>query len=234
MALIAAVLSGVLVYGIYLMQLKQIEWQETVNVIVPVEFIDTGTVLTSNMLELQPIFANAYREGMVLNEKDLIGQETLMPLGKGEPVLEWKLNRFELLPKGNQATFQIPRSYILSISNQIRAGDRVYLYLSSQDGNSRRLFPEPTVVASVKMSSNQEVEDVSNSSLLARTKDDQERLYLSRRHANGPIEEINLNLTEEQWLELDRLCKVEGNQLVIAYSNAGDSISTLSIRRDVH
>lgn len=218
-AFFSAVLAGLFVYGIYLMQLKHIHWQETVRVVVPKQFIDSGTMITPELVEYKPIFNSILEDDMILDMDQVIGMEALIPLGEGEPILNWKLNHFHLLPKGNQSTFQIPKSYILSISNQIRAGDQVYVYLSSADGSSRRLFSEPVVVASVKMASNQEVEDGQNSSLLSRANGDLERLYVSRRNANGPIDFINLNLTEEQWLELDRLCKIEGNQLVIAYNS---------------
>lgn len=219
-AVISAALAGCLVYGIYYMQLKQLEWQETILVAAPKQFIDSGTLLTADLVEYKPIFASSYEEGMILDLKQVIGKETLIPLGEGEAILEWKLNQFQLLPKANQFTFQIPKHYILSISNQIRAGDQVELYLSSADGGSRRLFSEPVMVASVKLSSNQEVEDGHHSSLLSRAQGDLEKLYASRRNANGPIDSINLNLTESQWLEIDRLCQIEGNQLVIAYRNS--------------
>lgn len=218
-AFISAVLASGFVYAIYVMQLKHMEWQDTIQVAAPKQFIDAGTLLTPDLIEYKTILAGGYEEGMILDLDEVLGKEAVVPLGEGEPILSWKLNHFHLMPQGNESTFQIPNAYILSVSNQIRAGDYVELYLSSADGSSRKLFSEPVVVASVKMASNQEVEDGANSSLLSRARGDLERLYASRRNANGPIDQINLNLTEEQWLEIDRLCKIDGNQLVIAYSN---------------
>jgi hypothetical protein len=45
-------------------------------------------------------------------------------------------------------------------------------------------------------------------------------MYLSRLEANGAIDQINLNLTEEEWLQLDRLCSTKKTKLVIAFSSA--------------
>ena len=63
----------------------------------------------------------------------------MIPLGTQEPILKWKVNRYHLLPNEQQATFQIPKEYVLTVSNGIRAGDRVRMYVSGMDGSSRRL-----------------------------------------------------------------------------------------------
>lgn len=217
---VSAVLSCLLVYGVYTLQLKQVELQRTVFVVVPKEFIDAGVMITEDLIEYKPVLEASYDHEMFTEKEIVIGQETGIALGKSEPILDWKLNKFNLLPNQEQSTFQIPKAYILSISNGIRAGDRVRIYVSGshQTGESRRLFSEEVVVASVKSSSNVEVEDAHNSSLLSKANGDLEKLYASRRDANAAIDQINLNLTEEQWLTIDRICKKENTRLVIAFT----------------
>ncbi|WP_287021250.1 hypothetical protein [Cohnella sp.] len=46
---------------------------------------------------------------------------------------------------------------------------------------------------------------------------DKERMYASRRDANGSIDSVNLNLTEAQWLALDESCKDGSAKLIIAF-----------------
>lgn len=223
--LVSALLSGVLVYVLHVMQVIQAEEQQLVSVVVPAQFIDAGKLLTEDMLTLKSIVSSSYDERMFQKVSDVVGQETGLALGKGEPILDWKLNKFHLLPNEKQSTFQIPKSYILSVSNGIRAGDRVRLYLSSTeaDGPSGKLFDEEIVVASVKTAANVEVDDVQHSSLMAKVSGDEEQHYMSRRYANAAIDQINLNLTEQQWLEIDRLCRLEHVKLVIAYTSSYDA-----------
>lgn len=218
----SAALSCLLVYGVYILQLKQVELQKTLNVAVPKQFIDSGVMITAEQIEYKAIFTASYDERMFTDLSELIGQETGIALGKGEPILDWKLNRFNLLPNQDQSTFQIPKNYVLSISNGIRAGDKVSIYISSvnDEEKSRRLFEDEIVVASVKSASNLEIDNIHNSSLLSKVNDDMQNLYASRRDANAVTEHINLNLTEEQWLIIDRICRNENSKLVIALSSS--------------
>ncbi|WP_409342611.1 SAF domain-containing protein [Paenibacillus sp. MBLB4367] len=218
-SLIAGLLACVLVYGVYQLQLKQLRLQETVDVVVPKDFIRSGTLLTADMMELKPVVRGSYREGMVASIDAAAGKEALLPLGRGEPVLDWKLDRFHLLPRGDQATFQIPKEYVLSLSNGIRAGDAVKLYVSGKEG-SRPLFGHDVVVASVKSAANVEIDDPKNPNLYSRASGDMEKMYAARREANGAIDQINLNLTEQEWLTIDEACRDKKARLVIAFASS--------------
>lgn len=204
--------------AVYELQLRQLEGSTRVSVVVPLQFIDGGVWIEEDMIEMRSIESNQLLEGMLTRKEQVIGQEALIPLGVGEPVLDWKLDRLQLMPDADQATFQIPKSYILSISSGIRAGDQVVIYVSSGTEGSKRLFESEVTVASVKSSSYTEVDDDEHSVLLSRARDNQERLYASRRDASAPIDHVNVNLTEEQWLQLDQWCQDGQAKLVIAYA----------------
>jgi hypothetical protein len=212
----AALLAGLLVYGVYLLQLRQVELQQTVNIVVPKAFIKSGTLITAEMIEMRPVLKGAYNGQMLTQASEAIGQETLVPLGRHEPLLSWKIDKFHLLPGYGQATFQIPKDYILSIPGGIRAGDRIIVYLSGK-GGAARLIPNEIVVASVKSAANVEVDDVKEPNLISMIDGDRERMYASRRDANGVIDQISLNMTEEEWLTIDRACHDKQGQLVIAF-----------------
>jgi hypothetical protein len=213
----AAALSGVLIYCMHQLQLRQIELQETVRVVAPVRFIPAGERLTSDALGWKTIAKASFMPGMVTDARAVVGMETVIPLGKDEPLLDWKLDRFRLLPRRGESTFQIPKDYILSVSNGLRAGDKALIYASGEGTESGRLFPEPVTVAAVKTSSNLEIDDPQHTGLVSRASGDWEQLYLARRDANGAIDAVNLNLTEEQWLRIDNLCRSGRVKLVIAY-----------------
>lgn len=216
----SAIAAILIVWGIYQIQLRQIELQQSVSVLVPAAFIPAGTLLTEEMMERVPIMEGAYREGMATDLQEVLNMENMVPLGKEEPILLWKLDKFRLLPTSGQSTFQIPKDYVLSISSGIRAGDVVDLYISGGEGGSRKLFPGGLKVASVKSASGVEVDDEEGSNLLSSAKGDKERMYASRREDSGVIDHINLNLSEEQWLTIDRLCKDGASKLVIALTPA--------------
>jgi hypothetical protein len=219
-SVIAATIAILLVYGLYVMQLKQIEAQQTEQVLAPVSFIPAGTILTEEMVKWKSILRGAVMKEMVYHLDDVVGMEAVVPLGTDEPLLDWKLDRYHLLPTPEQATFQIPKSYMLSISSGIRAGDLVTIYVSGQDGYSRKLYEHAIMVASVKSAANIEIDDRAYSNLKSLVEDDKERLYASRRDANSMIDHINLNLTEEEWLMMDSLCKGGVYKVVIAYTSA--------------
>jgi len=212
----AAALSGVLIYCVHELQLRQIELQETVRVVAPVRFIPAGERLSSDALGFRTISKASFMPGMVTDPHAIVGMETVVPLGRDEPVLDWKLDRFRLLPRRGESTFQIPKEYILSVSNGLRAGDKALVYVSGEV-ESGRLFPEPVTVAAVKTAANLEIDDPQHTGLVSRATGDYEQLYLARRNANGAIDAVNLNLTEEQWLRIDNLCRGGRAKLVIAY-----------------
>lgn len=209
-------MAALLVYGVYVLQLKQIEWQETVRVVAPRDFIPSGTLMDAGMLEYRPVLKGAVQPEMILDLSEAVGAEPLVPLGKGEPILGWKLDKLRLMPARNQSTFQIPKEYILSVSSGIRAGDRVRVYVSSGEGESRRLLAGDIVVASVKSANNVEVDNPRSANWASALQDDRDKMYASRREANGAIDQINLNLTEEEWLLIDQACKGKKSRLVIA------------------
>jgi hypothetical protein len=213
------VLAGLLVYAVYVLQVRHIEMQQTVTVIVPRDFIKAGTLIQPDMLELRPIAKGSVYDQMAISIEDVAGKENVVPLGKAEPVLIWKLDRMHLMPKLNQATFQIPKEYILSLSNGIRAGDKVRIFLSGNHG-SIRLFPDEITVASVKSSSNIEIDDPKQPNMIHRFNGDAEKMYASRREANGAIDQINLNLTEEEWIRIDEACRNKQGKLIIAFSSS--------------
>ncbi|MBW7458340.1 SAF domain-containing protein, partial [Paenibacillus sepulcri] len=126
----AAVLSGMLVYGVYLLQLRQVEFQETVSVMVPNRFVPAGERITPDMLEVKQVAKASYISEMVLDAESVAGMEAVVPLGLGEPLLNWKVDKWKLLPSRTQSSLQIPRDYVLSVSNGIRAGDKVILYVT--------------------------------------------------------------------------------------------------------
>jgi hypothetical protein len=192
--------------------------QQTVMVVVPKSFLRAGLRIESTHLQYAPMLRGSYHDGIVTKMEDIIGKETAISLGTNEPILRWKINQFQLLPTQGQYTFQIPTEYIRSISNGIRAGDRVRIYITSELGESYRLFEHEVTVASVKSSANVEVDSPDVSSLKSKLDGDAEKMYASRFEANGSIEHINLNLSEAEWLELDKLCSTQKARLVIAFS----------------
>lgn len=217
LSIFAAMLAAFAVYGLYYVQLERVQQEESVSILVPSSWIDAGQPITSDQLAWKSIPLSMAAEDMVYEIEEVLGQEAVIPLGTGEPILQWKLNKFALHPNEQQATFLIPKDYILSVSNGIRAGDEVWLYVSSGEGESDRLFSEGVIVASVKTGSNNEVDVPNEAEKHAIVRSNAEQMYASRREANGMIEYINVNLTEAQWLEIDRRCSNGQSKLVIAY-----------------
>lgn len=218
-SLAAALLAVLLVYGVYMILIRQVELQETVRIVAPKGFIPAGTRLEAGMLEMVTVVKSGVRPGMLGTVESAVGKWALVPLGTREPILDWKIDRFSLLPAPGQATFPVPKEYVLSIPGGIRAGDQVAVYATGKSGTIR-LLEEAVTVASVKSSANTEVDDPKEPSIIAKVNNDKERLYTSRRDANGKAEQLNLNLTENQWRVIDEACGSKQNKLVIAFLSA--------------
>lgn len=217
-SLIAALLAGILVYGIYRLQVKHIQLQETVDIVAASRFIATGEQLTADMLAMRSIPLASLEPGMLTDTAAAVGMEAAIPIGAGEAVVNWKVEAYRLMPKHDEATFQIPRSYVHSISSGIRAGDKVAVYRSGGEGGPALLFDELITVAGVKTSGNMEIDDPDKSHVLSMADGNEAAMYVARRNANGSIDTINLNLTGEQWLAIDELCAGGEVKLVIAFS----------------
>lgn len=222
-SLIAALIAAALVYAVYVILLKQVELQEKTHVIVPGRFIAPGTIITEDMLDVRQVLAASVDDQMITTLEAAVGKQALIPLGAGEPMLEWKLTSLMLLPEAGKAMFEIPRSYILAISGGVRPGDHVRIFVSSASG-SRRLLAEDVSVASVKLSGTDrdEPDPVVRADALAGNN----RRHVLALRSGQYIERIDLNLTEEQWLLIDSVCQEpEKGKLVIALP--GDYVNGL-------
>ena len=215
---ISFILSSVIIYGLYLFQAHYIRAEQTVTVYVANKWLQTGHIVTPSDIKTVMFPRSIVTDEMIVEMNQLLNKELIMPLGQDEPFLVWKLNDFHLLPKHDEATFQIPVQYIKSVANDLRAGDYVSLYLSQEDGVSLKLFEKPIKVASVKTSTNVEVESITGNDVSLLLQSNEAALYQQRRKATGMIEYINLNLTEQQWLAIDEACKTGQAELIIAYS----------------
>src|SRR5690606_32004010 len=120
-SLLSAVSAALLIYAVYLLQVRQIRNQEMTDVVAPKQFIQSGTLVTAEMLEYVSIAKSERKEEMITDVDEAVGLEAAVPLGIGEPLLGWKLSGLHSLPNGGQSTFQIPKEYIRSISSGIRA-----------------------------------------------------------------------------------------------------------------
>ena len=79
-SLVAAVMAGLLVYGVYVMQVNQVELQQTVQVVVPKDFIRAGVLIREDMVEFRAVQKGSYTAGMMTKLTEVVGQETLIPL----------------------------------------------------------------------------------------------------------------------------------------------------------
>ncbi|GIQ71022.1 SAF domain-containing protein [Xylanibacillus composti] len=219
LSLLSACAAAVMVYGLYVWQLRELELQQQVTVVAPSRFLDAGEQLTEDAMTTVPMTASNVQDDMVTNAEEVLGLTALIPLGAGEPLRTWKLGEVRLLPTTEESVFQIPEDYVLSVSNDIRAGDKVSLYLSGTE-HPRKLLTRDVVVASVKTAANREVTE--ELPVEQRLGGNGERLYGRRQQASGTIAHINVLLREQEWEAIDRACGEQGGKLVIALADAFD------------
>jgi hypothetical protein len=179
--------------------------------------LPVGHVIAASDVTRVVVFRDSVTDEVVRSKQALVGRMVAVAMGKHEPFVRWKVSRNAAIPRGEERTFQIPKSYLFSVANELRAGDEVYVYVSSKDG-SKQLFEAPVRVHAVKTAANQEVADLEQAPFSGAFQSNTQALSASRRNANGAIESVNLNLQPAQWLEIDRLCKDGAAHIALAYT----------------
>lgn len=193
--------------------------QQKVWVLAPSHFLPVGHVITASDVTRIIVFRDGVTDEVARSKRALVGRMVAVAIGKHEPFLRWKVTRNAAMPRGEERTFQIPKSYLFSVANELRAGDAVYVYVSSRDG-SKQLFPDPVRVHAVKTAANQEVTDLDGTPFSGAFQSNEQARMASRRNANGAIESVNLNLRAEQWLQIDQMCKEGAAHIALAYSSS--------------
>ena len=61
-------------YGVYVLQVNQVELQQTVQVVVPRDFIRAGQFIRDDMVEFKAIQKGSYTEGMITKLADVVGR----------------------------------------------------------------------------------------------------------------------------------------------------------------
>lgn len=191
--------------------------QQRVWVLAPRHFLPVGHVIAAKDVARIVVFRDSVTDEVVRSKQVLVGRMVAVAMGKHEPFVRWKVSRNAAIPRGDERTFQIPKSYLFSVANELRAGDEVYVYVSARDG-SKQLFERPVRVHAVKTAANQEVTDLAESPFTTAFRSNEQALAASRQNANGAIESVNLNLKPEQWLQIDRLCKDGVAHIALAYT----------------
>ena len=193
--------------------------QQKVWVLAPSHFLPVGHVITAQDVARIVVFRDSVTDETVRSKQALIGQMVAVAMGKHEPFVRWKVARNAAIPRGDERTFQIPKSYLFSVANELRAGDAVYVYVSSREG-SKQLFEDPVRVHAVKTASNQEVTDLAQAPFSGAFQSNAQALATSRQNANGAIDSVNLNLRPNQWLQIDQLCKAGTAHIALAYTSS--------------
>lgn len=214
---ISVVVAALLVAVLFRIVQASVLKQQKTWVLAPRHFLPVGHVISADDVTRVVVFRDSVTDRVVRSKQALVGRMVAVSMGKHEPILRWKVVRNAALPRGDERTFQIPKSYLFSVANELRAGDSVYVFVSAHEG-SKQLFAKPVRVHAVKTAANQEVTDAGQSPFTDAFRGNAEALAVSRKNANGAIEAVNLNLRPEQWLEIDRLCKDGESRIALAYA----------------
>ena len=154
----------------------------------------------------------AISEEAFLSKEEILGKTSTIPLGKGGQLLYWKLDSQGLVPKENERIFALPEKYFYTHPNTLKRGDLITIY---KKGESIPIL-EGIKVVYARQASNSEVvqkREESTGILLGTSNQlhlDNERLFLS-----GPIDELELFLSPEQWERLEP--ELLEHNLAIAY-----------------
>ncbi|HDD56329.1 MAG TPA: Flp pilus assembly protein CpaB [Chloroflexi bacterium] len=136
-AILLAVLFGFLVFQFFSRQ-QTYAPGETTSVIVAAEAIPGGTLLTGAMVEFRTVPIGILPDSYLSAKEQAVGQLTLYPLVKGEPILNEKLARnqggflAQRCPAGKWC-LSIPVSWFIASPPDLAVGDRVEI-ASAQPG----------------------------------------------------------------------------------------------------
>ncbi|MBO8163918.1 MAG: hypothetical protein H0Z34_09420 [Brevibacillus sp.] len=86
------------------------------------------TPIVESDLTYKKIPVSQYVTGMLSDPEDVVGKTTWLPIGEGEPIFDWKLTDGKLLPKKDEARYEIPLTDFTPMS-EIRRGDFVKVWV---------------------------------------------------------------------------------------------------------
>ena len=100
----------------------------TVKVVVAAKNLEKNQVLKDGDVKIEKIKIHQAVDKPINEIKEVIGQETIQYIPKGNQFVEQMIDKYGLEPNHDQYIYSIPKEWIYSSPGSMRRKDRVYIY----------------------------------------------------------------------------------------------------------
>ncbi len=119
--------ASVYILNIYIAQ-KEAN-QMTMQTIKPIRLLQSGEVITPDMLRLVTISEAAHSSEGILEASGLIGKTVVVPISENEEIFGWKLTDSKTVPSEGERYYSFKTDAIANVNNMVRKGDRVDVWI---------------------------------------------------------------------------------------------------------
>ncbi|QHW35438.1 hypothetical protein GZH47_31560 (plasmid) [Paenibacillus rhizovicinus] len=126
----------------------------TMQIWKPVTMIQSGQLITSNMVKKVSIPTVQHMDNALLDKNQIIGKRALIPIGETEEFLSWKLGDDTLYPTGDEEYIGFKIDFVGAVNNMVRRGDKVAAWVE---------YTQPKVLNG----NGEEISEVQQAALLA-------------------------------------------------------------------
>jgi hypothetical protein len=129
------------VYG-YIHWMKTYEEEVTTTaILIAKQYIPAHTKIEGDMIEVVHLDFRLKRDDAWQRLEDVIGKETAIPIGTGEQFIKWKMDILKVAPNPGEQLFTFKTDSIAAVSNMIRRGDEVQIWLELDPNLLRSEWP---------------------------------------------------------------------------------------------
>lgn len=157
-----AILIAVSTWG-YLIFIKEAEVKtNTMESIKPVRLLTSGEIIDKSMLRVVTINNLQHASGAITDIDAIVGKRVVVPIGKEEEILKWKLSEDKVVPEEGERYFSFNTDLITNVNNMVRRGDRVDVWVEFDVPKSIETLNGVVVVAAVKIIENLLVSNITD------------------------------------------------------------------------
>lgn len=118
--------------NLYFSKLTEVKFTSTLTV-KPTRLLKTGEIIEPSMLRQVSIPEAAHVKEAVVDAKDLLGKEVLVPVGGDEEIASWKVGKPGYVPKEGERYYSFKTDVTANVNNMVRRGDSVDVWVEFEN-----------------------------------------------------------------------------------------------------
>ncbi|MDQ0896215.1 MULTISPECIES: hypothetical protein [unclassified Paenibacillus] len=123
-----ALMAISVVGNLYFSKLTEVKFTSTITV-KPTRLLKSGEIIEASMLRQVSIPEAAHVKEAIIDSKDLLGKEVLVPVGENEEIASWKVGTPGYVPREGERYYSFKTDVTTNVNNMVRLGDSVDVWV---------------------------------------------------------------------------------------------------------